>query len=523
MSPRALSNQGIAVLPSAPNDSERVTYIKRRVWWLLPVVVCAFGGITYGFVRACLITVWFDPFLAYWAFVIVSFVIAVPTNYFARDFDLEEHDALVGQGLTRYPSVDIWLPNCGESIEILRNTWNHVAELSYPGEITVYVLDDVGLSTVEELASEFGFVYFSRPDKGWMKKSGNLRHAYQRSSGEIVALFDADFCPRPDFLLELVPYLDANPKTAIVQSSQYFRRDRRQHWIERGAAEVQEFFYRVCQVSRSTKRAAICCGTNAIYRRTALDENGGMTLVPQGEDMRTGFDLTCKGWLVQYLPLNLAMGLNPSDMSSYFKQQYRWCTGSLRLVSDRQFWDQSPALTTTMCYLAGFNYYIQTAAYNFILPPFVLSLLVFFPNHFNVRDYEVIIPAIAIMVIAYPLWHRCRYGPAAWSIRVVQQWTYVFAILDFIRDATIPWDATGSTVNSVTATRRYHHFRTAVLSWNGLLTVAWACGAVWRASTRDWVSFLFVTVFGFFWLSISWRVIINLFLWQEPLPQTEQA
>ena len=57
-----------AFLPTAPNEAERVLYVKRRVWWLLPLVVCAFGGISYGFVRACLITGWFDVFLAYWAF-----------------------------------------------------------------------------------------------------------------------------------------------------------------------------------------------------------------------------------------------------------------------------------------------------------------------------------------------------------------------------------------------------------------------------------------------------------------------
>ena len=38
-----------------------------------------------------------------------------------------------------------------------------------------------------------------------MKKSGNLHYAYRHSSGESIALFDADFCPRPGFLLEPVP------------------------------------------------------------------------------------------------------------------------------------------------------------------------------------------------------------------------------------------------------------------------------------------------------------------------------
>ena len=76
--------------------------------------MCAFGGISYGFVRACLITGWFDVFLAYWAFACASFL-AAPVNYLARDFDLARHDALVSAWRPlRYPSVDVWLPNCGE-------------------------------------------------------------------------------------------------------------------------------------------------------------------------------------------------------------------------------------------------------------------------------------------------------------------------------------------------------------------------------------------------------------------------
>jgi cellulose synthase (UDP-forming) len=361
---------GHPVLPSAPTDPERVLYVKRRSWWLLAAIACAFAAITYGFVRVCLITGWFDVFLAYWAFAVVSFLVSAPVNYFARDFDIDRHDALVASKHTsRYPNVDIWLPNCGEPLEILRNTWTHIARLSYPGELTIYCLDDVGVSAVEAMAEEFRFNYLSRPDKGWMKKSGNLRYAYQNSSSDFVALFDADFCPRPDFLLELMPYFDGDPSLAIIQSAQYFRVDRQQNWIERGASEVQEFFYRVCQVSRAAKRAAICCGTNAVYRRSALDEIGGMSLIPQGEDMRTGFDLSCREWRVGYVPLILAMGLSPSDMSSYFKQQYRWCTGSLRLVSERVFWEETPTPLARLCYFAGFNYYIQTALYNFILPP----------------------------------------------------------------------------------------------------------------------------------------------------------
>jgi cellulose synthase (UDP-forming) len=486
------------------------------------MVVMSFSGITYGFLRACFITTWFIPFFIYWMFVIATFLISSISNYVSKSFDLEAHDLLVREGLPHYPSVDVWLPVCGEPLSVMRNTWCHVALLEYPGPITVYVLDDEGsledgvISPVELMALEFGFEYLSRPNKGWMKKSGNLRHAYNHSSGEFVALFDADFCPRSDFLTELMPYFEKDPRSAIVQSSQYFRYDTRQHWIERGASEVQEFFYRMIQVSRSQKSAGVCCGTNAIYRRAALEENGGMTMVPQGEDMRTGFDLTCLGWKVTYVPLNLAMGLNPADMSSFFKQQYRWCSGSLAIVFDQRFWTKSISLESMLCYIAGFSYYVETAVFMLVMPVFTIAMLVFYPQHFKVIYYDVIGPSLAIMLIVYPLWHRCRYGLAAWGIRIAQQWTYIFAITDFINGSTIPWDATGSTVKAVSASKRFYNFRLSLLIWNGGMTTAWLTLAVWRSLAGNWVNFAFVSILGGLWTLMSWRVIFTAYLWTDP-------
>ena len=44
----------------------------------------------------------------------------------------------------RYPSLDMFLPVCGEPLSVLANTWAHVFELirAYPGTSTAYVLDD---------------------------------------------------------------------------------------------------------------------------------------------------------------------------------------------------------------------------------------------------------------------------------------------------------------------------------------------------------------------------------------------
>jgi cellulose synthase/poly-beta-1,6-N-acetylglucosamine synthase-like glycosyltransferase len=105
-----------------------------------------------------------------------------------------------------------------------------------------------------------------------------------------------DFCPRPDFLKEIIPIHLGRPDTAIVQTPQFFRTSDEQSWVEQGAGSVQELFYRVVQINRNRFGAAICVGSNAVYRREALKEVGGTAEIGFSEGLfsaRTARDASC--------------------------------------------------------------------------------------------------------------------------------------------------------------------------------------------------------------------------------------
>ena len=89
---------------------------------------------------------------------------------------------------------------------MLLNTWRHVKALDYPN-LAVYVLDDSKDDRMRGAAERLGFRYLRRPNLGWFKKAGNLRFGYERSSGDFIVVLDADFCPRPDFLRQTLPYM----------------------------------------------------------------------------------------------------------------------------------------------------------------------------------------------------------------------------------------------------------------------------------------------------------------------------
>ena len=76
-----------------------------------------------------------------------------------------------------------------------------------------------------------------------------------------------------------------------MQTAQYFDVDERVNEFARYAGALQELFFRWIQPARDTYEAAICAGTNVVYRRAAVEAAGGFAKVPLGEDVHSGVKL----------------------------------------------------------------------------------------------------------------------------------------------------------------------------------------------------------------------------------------
>lgn len=501
--------------PTPPSEHQKHGYARRNMGILVGMSVFGFTCVTLSTLRLIDENVWLLPILALLAYTIIYFVVSQAIYFVSSDFELGRHRALVANWRPgRYPCVDIFLPTCGEPLEVLDNTWCGVRAIqrSYPGTVAVHCLDDADRREVRRLATKFGFHYHCRPNRGWFKKAGNLRYGFERTSGEFIAIFDADFRPRGDFLNELLPYFDADPSLGIVQSPQYFDVLPEQNWIERGAGAVQELFYRSVQVSRQASGGAICVGSNAIYRRAALNDIGGTALIEHSEDVHTGFNLRMKGWNLRYVPVVLAKGLCPATLDAFFKQQYRWCMGSMSLLTSAKFWRTELPVMTRLCYLSGFMYYIHTAIYAVMMPVVPLVMLYAIPEQITLANYLLILPSFLYMHVVFPLWHRVRYGIEAASVRNVYGWAHLAALLDKIRASAMEWHATGAARQG--RDTRYLWFRTGVIVFNLVPAILWVSGALShiRASDRpaDFVPILLLGLYYFF-------VVLKVVVYRDPL------
>ncbi len=491
------------VLPAPPDEDEKYSYAHRNLAYLTTVLAIGAGCLIISQVRfeAHAPLPW--PFMAFTATYVIYQAISLPVNFTGRGFDMAAHQARINAWQPNsYPSVDVYLPVCGEPIEVLRNTWSAVSELiaGYEGVALAYVLDDGPSEEARSTCESFGFCYVRRPDLRAYKKSGNLRYAFANTDGDYLVILDADFAPRPDFFAETLPYMD-DPAIAIVQTPQYFRVNAAQTWIENAAGAIQEVFYRSIQVARDRFGAAICVGTSALYRRAALEPQGGPTLIPYAEDVHTGLDVRRAGWSMVYLPIPLSTGICPDNLDAFVRQQYRWCTGNAGVVFSRRMWSVPMTIPARLTYVSGFFYYAYTALLTFFGPVVPIVMLAFLPEQIRLRNFIILLPAMLTGFVLYPLWHRSSYGPSVWSLGIARGWAHVFAIWDGARGKTMGWHPTRTPGSSL------RRFRIGVTCWSGGTALAWLLLAIWRTITVSSFQFAVLLLVGLLNLAFVSRVI----------------
>lgn len=497
------------LLPQPPTDREKYAYVKRHLWVLTLSSLISFVCLVLSQFKLAASTPLLWVYVPLLVFTVVYYLISLRVNAVTRDFDIKHHKRLVRNWKpAEYPSVDVFLPVCGEPIEVLHNTWTHVRALAdrYPGVCVPFVMDDAANPELAAMAADFGFRYGTRPNRGWFKKAGNMHFGYGQSDGKYILILDADFAPRSDLLEELLPYMEDDDRIGIVQSPQYFRVLDSQNWIERGAGAVQELFYRSVQVSRQGSDGAICVGSCAVYRRAALDTNGGTTLIEHSEDVHTGFDLRGLGWDLRYVPVAVSTGVCPDTAGAFFNQQYRWCSGSMSLMSSRKFWQAKIRLSSRLCYLSGFFYYIHTALFTFAAPVIPLVLLLAMPEKLKVEHLLLVLPSIVYTTIIFPLWHKAPYRLEAWSARMMYGWAHVFAIWDILRKNRMGWQPTGSSGAKKNKTRR---FWIGMWVWSGGTALLWVGAAVWRMFTMYAPDFALILSSGLFYALVVGRVLVQ--------------
>ncbi len=239
--------------------------------------------------------------------------------------------------IDRVPHVTVQLPLYNEATVAAR-LLEHVAKIDYPREkLEIQVLDDSTDETralvrgeVERLAQTgLDIVYIHRVDRvGY--KAGALDAGLKVAKGELVAVFDADFLPQPDFLRALVPHFLADPKVGMVQA-RWGHMNREHSLLTRTQALMLDGHHLVENRARSAAGWLFnFSGTGGMWRKEAIGTSGGWQHDTLTEDLDLSYRAQLAGWRFIYRENVVTPAELPEDVSAFRAQQFRWAKGTVQ-------------------------------------------------------------------------------------------------------------------------------------------------------------------------------------------------
>ncbi len=256
------------------------------------------------------------------------------------------------------PYVTIQLPIYNE-MYVIERLIDTVMAFDYPKDrFEVHVLDDSTDETVEitrrcvETYQAKGFsIEQIRRKKRQGFKAGALRDATKFARGEFIAIFDADFLPKPDFLKRTVPYFQ-DERVGVVQTRwEHINED--YSIITKLQALQLNVHFTVEQTGRMKGNYLLQFnGTAGIWRRKAIEEAGGWEADTLTEDLDLSIRTQLKGWKIIYLEGVGSPAELPAEMNSFKSQQFRWMKGGAETAkkmlptiwrSDLSIWQKTQA------------------------------------------------------------------------------------------------------------------------------------------------------------------------------------
>lgn len=149
--------------------------------------------------------------------------------------------------------------------------------------------------------------------------------------GEILAIFDADFVPRPDFLRRLVPAF-ADPHVGMVQARwEHMNRD--ESLLTRAQSTLLDGHFVIEHTVRHDNGLFFNFnGTAGLLRRTMIETAGGWQHDTLTEDLDLSYRAQLGGWRFVYAPDVTAPAEVPAELDAFQSQQFRWAKGSVQVA-----------------------------------------------------------------------------------------------------------------------------------------------------------------------------------------------
>ena len=231
------------------------------------------------------------------------------------------------------PFVTIQLPVYNE-MYVMERLLENIVKLDYPREkLEIQVLDDStdeSVVTTKKQISELqktgiDIQHIQRSNRQGFK-AGALKEGLEIAKGEFIAIFDADFLPEKDWLLQTIPYFK-NEEIGVVQS-RWGHINRNYSTLTKVQAFALDAHFTLEQVGRNSKGHFINFnGTAGVWRKECILDAGNWEGDTLTEDLDLSYRAQLKKWEFKYLENVTTPAELPVIISAARSQQFRWNKG----------------------------------------------------------------------------------------------------------------------------------------------------------------------------------------------------
>ncbi len=291
-------------------------------------------------------------------------------------FFRHQKDPLSCPQMRHFPRVTVQLPIFNEAL-VVERLIGSVAGFDWPRDrLQIQVLDDstdettsIAQTCVDEYrARGIDIQLMHRSDRRGFK-AGALKEGLKDATGEFMAIFDADFVPKADWLRRTVPHFLARPRLGMIQT-RWAHLNYDYSLLTRAQAIALDGHFTVEQTARHRSGLLMNFnGTAGIWRRQCITDAGGWQSDTVSEDMDLSYRAQLRGWECLFLPDVAAPAEIPPQLAAYKRQQFRWAKGSIQCLK-KLAW---PVATARLPLVVRWQALVHLSTY--LIHPLMLALL----------------------------------------------------------------------------------------------------------------------------------------------------
>lgn len=300
--------------------------------------------------------------------------------------------------------VTIQLPLFNE-VYMVKRLINEVCDIDYPKDkLEIQVLDDstdetinVARRIIEEKKKQgFDISYIHRENREGYK-GGALKDGLKIAKGKYIAIFDADFMPRKNFLKETLPFFN-DERVGMVQTRWEHLNSNYSILTKAQALALDGHFVIEQSVRNKAGFFINFNGTGGVWRRECIEDSGNWHADTLTEDLDLSYRAQLNGWKFVFLKDFTSPAELPSEMSALKSQQFRWTKGAIETAKKilPVLWKSKEPLRVK---LQSTFHLTNNLVFPFILLAAILNVpLVFIKNS---GSYELYFAFMSIFVLAF--------------------------------------------------------------------------------------------------------------------------